>query len=80
MFATDDHPRWVLGSWARGPSCRASGTTNAHLRETFAEQAAGLLEGGVEAILVETSQDLLQAKAAVTGRGTRCATSGARCP
>lgn len=41
-------------------------TTYDHLRRTFAEQAAGLLEGGADALLVETSQDLLQAKAAVT--------------
>ncbi len=66
--ATADHPRWVLGSMGPGTKLPSLGhTTYAHLRDTFAEQAAGLLEGGVDAILVETSQDLLQAKAAVTG-------------
>ncbi|MEL7974736.1 methionine synthase [Isoptericola sp. F-RaC21] len=67
-FASPDHPRWVLGSMGPGTKLPSLGhTTYAHLRTTFAEQAAGLLEGGADALLVETSQDLLQAKAAVTG-------------
>ena len=67
-FATADRPRWVLGSMGPGTKLPSLGhTTYAHLRATFAEQAAGLLEGGADALLVETSQDLLQAKAAVTG-------------
>lgn len=35
--------------------------------ETFAEQAAGLTAGGVDAILIETMSDLSEAKAAVEG-------------
>ncbi|WP_454043648.1 methionine synthase [Cellulosimicrobium sp. Marseille-Q8652] len=67
-FTTPDHPRWVLGSMGPGTKLPSLGhTTYAHLRDTFAEQAAGLLEGGADAILVETSQDLLQTKAAVNG-------------
>ncbi|EWS82551.1 methionine synthase [Brachybacterium phenoliresistens] len=67
-FATAEQPRWVLGSMGPGtklPSLQH--TTYAHLRDTFAEQAAGLIEGGADALLIETSQDLLQTKAAVTG-------------
>ncbi|MBI4896960.1 MAG: homocysteine S-methyltransferase family protein [Actinobacteria bacterium] len=37
------------------------------LREVFAEQAAGLLEGGVDLMIVETAQDILEVKAAVFG-------------
>ena len=37
------------------------------LRDAYAEQAGGLIEGGADAFLVETAQDLLQAKAAVVG-------------
>jgi 5-methyltetrahydrofolate--homocysteine methyltransferase len=37
------------------------------LREVFAEQAAGLLEGGVDLIIIETTQDILELKAAVFG-------------
>ncbi|WP_407317597.1 methionine synthase [Isoptericola halotolerans] len=66
-FTTPDHPRWVLGSMGPGTKLPSLGhTTYDHLRRTFAEQAAGLLEGGADALLVETSQDLLQTKAAVT--------------
>ncbi|RZS61105.1 methionine synthase (B12-dependent) [Xylanimonas ulmi] len=65
--ATPDRPRWVLGAMGPGTKLPSLGhTTYAHLRETFAQQAAGLLEGGADALLIETSQDLLQAKAAVT--------------
>jgi 5-methyltetrahydrofolate--homocysteine methyltransferase len=67
-FTTPDHPRWVLGSMGPGTKLPSLGhTTYDHLRRTFAEQAVGLLEGGADALLVETSQDLLQTKAAVTG-------------
>ena len=37
------------------------------LREVFAEQAGGLLEGGVDLIIIETTQDILELKAAVFG-------------
>jgi 5-methyltetrahydrofolate--homocysteine methyltransferase len=37
------------------------------LVETFTEQAAGLLQGGVDLIIVETAQDILEVKAAVFG-------------
>lgn len=67
-FATPERPRWVLGSVGPGTKLPSLGhTTYAHLRSTFAEQVAGLLDGGVDAVLIETSQDLLQAKSAVTG-------------
>ncbi|HEX5192535.1 MAG TPA: homocysteine S-methyltransferase family protein [Solirubrobacteraceae bacterium] len=41
--------------------------TFAQLREVFAEQSAGLLEGGVDLIIIETTQDILELKAAVFG-------------
>src|SRR5215216_595623 len=37
------------------------------LVEVFAEQARGLLEGGVDLIIIETAQDILEVKAAVFG-------------
>ncbi|MGH3586360.1 MAG: homocysteine S-methyltransferase family protein, partial [Pseudonocardia sp.] len=80
-FATDDHPRWVLGSMGPGTKLPSLGhTTYAHLRATFAEQAAGLLEGGADALLVETSQDLLQTKAAVTACHDALAELGRKVP
>ncbi|MFZ0040313.1 MAG: homocysteine S-methyltransferase family protein, partial [Solirubrobacteraceae bacterium] len=41
--------------------------TFAQLREVFAEQARGLLEGGADLIIIETTQDILELKAAVFG-------------
>src|SRR5213083_730857 len=37
------------------------------LVEVFTEQAAGLVEGGVDLIIIETAQDILEVKAAVFG-------------
>src|SRR3954468_21704790 len=37
------------------------------LADTFAEQCAGLIEGGVDVILIETAQDILEVKAAIFG-------------
>ena len=41
--------------------------TFAELRDTYQTNAAGLLRGGADALIVETCQDLLQAKAAIIG-------------
>ena len=43
------------------------------LRAVFAEQAAGLLEGGVDLMIIETTQDMLELKAAVFGIREACA-------
>ncbi len=67
-YTTAEHPRWVLGAMGPGTKLPSLGhTTYVHLRDTFAEQAVGLIEGGVDALLIETSQDLLQTKSAVNG-------------
>lgn len=66
--AHDGRMRWVLGSMGPGTKLPSLGhTTYAHLKATFAEQAVGLIRGGADAFLIETSQDLLQTKAAVNG-------------
>ncbi|QIK83672.1 methionine synthase [Sanguibacter sp. HDW7] len=66
--AVDGRERWVLGSMGPGTKLPSLGhTTYVHLKETFSLQAEGLVRGGADAILVETSQDLLQTKAAVNG-------------
>ena len=41
--------------------------TFAELAETFREQTVGLLEGGVDLIIIETAQDILEVKAAIFG-------------
>jgi len=65
-FNTTDHPRFVAGSI--GPTTKLP--TLGHISFTemesaYREQVAGLLDGGVDILLVETVQDVLQAKAAL---------------
>jgi 5-methyltetrahydrofolate--homocysteine methyltransferase len=50
------------------------------LREVFAEQAAGLLEGGVDLIIIETTQDMLELKAGVFGIREACTAAGRLVP
>ena len=53
---------------ARAPSCPRSATSSfAELRDAYQANAAGLLPGGADGLIVETCQDLLQAKAAIIG-------------
>ncbi|HRJ75504.1 MAG TPA: homocysteine S-methyltransferase family protein, partial [Anaerolineales bacterium] len=66
-------PRFVAGSI--GPSGKLPSTNDPELSNvkydeliaTFAEQAEGLIRGGVDVLLIETSQDILEVKAAITG-------------
>ncbi len=44
-----------------------SNVTFDELVDVFREQAVGLLRGGVDVLLIETSQDILEVKAAITG-------------
>jgi 5-methyltetrahydrofolate--homocysteine methyltransferase len=79
--ARDGRVRWVLGSMGPGTKLPSLGhTTYDHLKQTFAEQAEGLIDGGADAFLVETSQDLLQTKAAVNGCKQAIASRGIRLP
>ncbi len=67
-WSTSDRPRWVLGSVGPGTKLPTLGHVDFEtLRGAYAENALGLLEGGSDAILIETAQDLLQAKAAIIG-------------
>jgi len=73
VAAETGRPRYVAGSL--GPSGKLpssddpdlSNITFAQLSDLFYEQAQGLVEGGVDVLLVETSQDILEVKAAVDG-------------
>src|SRR5258706_13113195 len=65
-WAGRERTRWVLGSIGPGTKLPTLGhVTFAELRDTYQENAAGLLRGGAAALIVETRQDLLQAKAAI---------------
>ncbi|WP_327304093.1 methionine synthase [Streptomyces sp. NBC_01298] len=66
--AKDGRPRWVLGSMGPGTKLPTlKHVAYEPLREAYQANAEGLIRGGADALLVETSQDLLQAKAAVIG-------------
>ncbi len=67
-FSTPEKPRFVLGSLGPGTKLPTLGhTTYQHLRDAYRVASQGLVDGGVDALLIETTQDLLQAKAAVNG-------------
>ncbi|MFI8963949.1 methionine synthase [Streptomyces sp. NPDC053493] len=66
--AADGRPRWVLGSMGPGTKLPTLGhVTYEPLRDAYQQNAEGLVRGGADALLIETSQDLLQTKAAVIG-------------
>ncbi|HVM73113.1 MAG TPA: methionine synthase [Anaerolineales bacterium] len=72
-YSSPTSPRFVAGSI--GPSGRLpsaddpelSKITFNELVDVFREQAVGLIQGGVDLLLIETSQDILEVKAAITG-------------
>jgi 5-methyltetrahydrofolate--homocysteine methyltransferase len=67
-FSTSDKPRFVLGSLGPGTKLPSLGhTTYENLKVAYYTAAKGLSDSGCDALLVETSQDLLQVKAAVNG-------------
>ena len=67
-FSTNEHPRYVLGSIGPGTKLPTLGhTTYEYLRNAYEVAAKGLIDGGCDGLLIETAQDLLQAKAAVNG-------------
>jgi 5-methyltetrahydrofolate--homocysteine methyltransferase len=65
-YATKDRPRWVAGSMGPGRKLPTLGHISfLDLKAAYAEQVRGLLDGGVDLLIVETCQDLLQTKAAL---------------
>ncbi|WP_030274189.1 methionine synthase [Streptomyces sp. NRRL B-24484] len=79
--ARDGRTRWVLGSIGPGTKLPTLGhTTFAVIREGFRQNAAGLIAGGADALLIETSQDLLQTKASVLGVKQALAEAGLDLP
>jgi 5-methyltetrahydrofolate--homocysteine methyltransferase len=65
-FTKPSRPRFVLGSIGPGSKLPSLGQTDwDQLLDSFTDQCRGLLDGGVDALLIETCQDILQAKAAV---------------
>ncbi|MGX1544274.1 methionine synthase [Streptomyces adustus] len=66
--ARDGRPRWILGSMGPGTKLPTLGhAPYTTLRDAYQRNAEGLVAGGADALLVETTQDLLQTKSAVLG-------------
>ncbi|MFB7908952.1 methionine synthase [Kitasatospora sp. NPDC059146] len=79
--AADGRTRWVLGSIGPGTKLPTLGHAPYEtLRDGFQKNAAGLIAGGADALLVETSQDLLQTKAAILGSKRALAEAGLDLP
>ncbi|MFF4157760.1 methionine synthase [Streptomyces sp. NPDC001678] len=79
--ADDGRQRWVLGSIGPGtklPTLGHIGYTT--LRDGFQANAEGLLAGGADALIVETTQDLLQTKASILGARRAMAATGLDVP
>ncbi|MBC7910243.1 MAG: homocysteine S-methyltransferase family protein, partial [Pyrinomonadaceae bacterium] len=67
-YSTANRPRWVAGSMGPGRKLPTLGhITFRELKAAYHEQARGLIDGGVDLLIVETCQDLLQTKAALSG-------------
>ena len=65
-YATKERPRWVAGSMGPGRKLPTLGhITYPDLRDSYKVQVRGLLDGGVDLLIVETCQDVLQTKAAL---------------
>ena len=85
-YSTDEKPRYVAGSMGPTgflPSSSDPTLSNisfATLVEAFSEQARGLLEGGCDLLVIETSQDILEVRAAIFGAREAIARSGPAVP
>lgn len=81
-YSTTAKPRFVAGSM--GPTTKAitvtGGTTFDELRLGYYLQAKGLIDGGVDLLLVETCQDTRNIKAALLGIDQSCREAGIRIP
>lgn len=81
-YSTPDWPRFVAGSI--GPTTKTlsvtGGVTFEQLVQAYYEQAKALIEGGVDALLLETSQDTLNVKAGGIGIEHAFQACGVRLP
>jgi 5-methyltetrahydrofolate--homocysteine methyltransferase len=80
-FSIPGRPRFVAGSI--GPTTKLPSLGHIgfdDMAASFLEQATALIQGGVDVLLIETSQDLLQTKAALAGVFDAMRTTGKRLP
>src|SRR5690606_26669996 len=81
-YSTPEHPRYVVG--ALGPTTKTlsvtGGVTFDELIASYEEQALALVEAGVDALLLETSQDTLNVKAGSIGISRAYEAAGKKLP
>jgi len=79
---TPDRPRFVAGSMGPGTKTISvtGGVTFEQVAAAYAEQTAGLLEGGADVLFLETQQDTLNVKAALLGIDEGAARAGRSVP
>ena len=66
QFSSKDNPRFVAGSMGPGTKLPSLGhTTFDELEASYGLQIKGLVDGGADAIIIETCQDMLQVKSAI---------------
>ncbi|MEU5433357.1 methionine synthase [Streptomyces sp. NPDC020719] len=79
--AATGQQRWVLGSMGPGTKLPTLGhAPYTTLRDAYQQNAEGMLAGGADALLVETTQDLLQTKSAILGAQRAMDVAGYRVP
>jgi len=79
--STPERPRFVVGAIGPGTKLVSLGqTTFDELEQTYCDGFAALLEGGADALLLETCQDLLMVKATIAGARRAMAEAGRRVP
>src|SRR5690606_26249072 len=80
-FETPDKPRYVIGSIGPGTKILTLGMTDWDTMEaSYFEQIRGLLAGGVDALLIETQQDMLAIKCCIVAANRAFAEAGRRVP
>jgi 5-methyltetrahydrofolate--homocysteine methyltransferase len=85
-FSAPDRPRFVIGTI--GPTGKLPSADDPELSnisfdelvDVAREQAVGLIEGGSDAIVLETSQDLVELRSAILGVQAAFAQTGKRVP
>lgn len=85
-YSTPERPRFVAGSI--GPSGKLISTNDPEMSnisydelvDIFREQARGLIQGGADLLLIETSNDILEVKATIHGIHLAFEDEGVRLP
>ncbi|MEX2557433.1 MAG: methionine synthase [Actinomycetota bacterium] len=76
-----DRPRWVIGSIGPGTKLPSLGhATFDELEASYEEQSRGLVDGGADVLIIETCQDMLQVKTAVSGAVSAFERTGKKLP